>query len=618
MFSYYQNRMSLKNILLFLVLILLILPSCNQNPTIISDLKQWHTITLTFSGPSVRENSTPNPFLDYKLSVEFTHSKSGEKYFVPGFYAADGNAANSGATEGDKWKVKFNPNKSGQWLYEVHFLKGKNIAVKNNKKAKSIAFDGNQGSFIVKKSDSTNNPFVKRGRLQYTEKGYLQFAETKEYFLKAGANSPENFLAYQDFDGTYFGGENIQEEGESAPKPNLHSYSPHKKDWNKGDPTWQKGEGKEIIGAVNYLAEQGMNSIYFLTMNIEGDGDDVWPYTRRNERYRFDCSKLAQWNIVLSHMNNRGIIPHIVLQETENECLLDAGYPGVQRKLYLRELVARFSHLSGLIWNLGEEHGPVEWSPYGQTSEDTKKMTKYLRQIDPYNNPIVVHTHSTNPDRTKLIKPYLGFKHLDGISLQCAHPNEVNNVVQKWTKLSQDSSKKWLVTMDEIGPYQEGVVPDSINHTHDTLRSKVLWGSLMAGAAGLEWYFGYKHPNSDLTCENWRTRETMWQQTETALTFFEKYLPYWNMKSANDLVSNKQAYCFAKEGKIYAVYLHNGGDTQLKLKNAKKYDIKWFNPRSGGKLISSRKSILKGPGWKNIGQPPQDRNKDWVVLIRIK
>jgi len=40
------------------------------------------------------------------------------------------------------------------------------------------------------------------------------------------------------------------------------------KDWQSGDPDWGNGKGKAIIGALNYLASQHVNSIYFLPMNI--------------------------------------------------------------------------------------------------------------------------------------------------------------------------------------------------------------------------------------------------------------------------------------------------------------------------------------------------------------
>ena len=53
-----------------------------------------------------------------------------------------------------------------------------------------------------------------------------------------------------------------------------------------------------------------MNSVYFMAMNVEGDGKDVWPWTSDAERYRFDCSKLAQWEIVFSHMDRCGIMLH--------------------------------------------------------------------------------------------------------------------------------------------------------------------------------------------------------------------------------------------------------------------------------------------------------------------
>ena len=56
-------------------------------------------------------------------------------------------------------------------------------------------------------------------------------------------------------------------------------------------------------------------------------------------------------------MDGLGILQHVVLQETENELMWDAGDTGPMRKLYLRELIARFAHHPRLIWNIGEENG---------------------------------------------------------------------------------------------------------------------------------------------------------------------------------------------------------------------------------------------------------------------
>jgi len=143
----------------------------------------------------------------------------------------------------------------------------------------------------------------------------------------------------------------------------LHHYEPHARDFKPGDPTWQNGKGRNIIGALNYLASKGGDSVYFLTYNIDGgDGKDTWMWTTPEVRDRYDCSKLDQWEIVFSHMDKLGIQLHVITQEAENDRKL-GGSPDLNpvRKLYYRELVARFSHHLAVLWNLGEENNaPVE------------------------------------------------------------------------------------------------------------------------------------------------------------------------------------------------------------------------------------------------------------------
>src|SRR5690348_10232827 len=70
------------------------------------ELKQWHKVTLTLDGPFAREkDAEPNPFTDFALTVEFTHESGTPKYKVPGYFAADGNAANTSADAGTKWRA---------------------------------------------------------------------------------------------------------------------------------------------------------------------------------------------------------------------------------------------------------------------------------------------------------------------------------------------------------------------------------------------------------------------------------------------------------------------------------------------------------------------------------
>lgn len=583
---------------------------------ITGELQQWHKITLTLDGPSLSEDTTDNPFLDYRLEATF---QNGDKsYTIPGYFAADGNAGESSATAGNKWRVHFNPDVVGTWNYSISFVKGKEIAINDAIEGEALPLNGTSGSFEVIASDKTGRDFRAQGRVVvHPENQYFQFLGSNNYFLKAGADSPENFLAYHEFDGTYRH-EGEMKKGENKPTESLHRYPTHAKDWNTGDVTWKDGKGKAIIGALNYLADQGMNAVYFLTMNINGDGKDVWPYTSHEERFRFDCSKLDQWEVVFEHMEQLGLMMHIVTQETENEKLLDEGDTGKERQIYYRELIARFGHHNALVWNLGEENGPAEFSPNGQNTQQRKAMTNYLKQNDPYQHPVVLHTHAWSGHKDAILTDLLGFEALDGLSFQVDKRKLVHDEILKWDSLAMTSGHPWLIAMDEIGMWHTGVMDDASNPKHDTIRQEVLWGSLMAGAAGVEWYFGARYPHNDLACEDWRSRENMWEQTRYATDFFNQHLDFWEMENRNDLVEIQNAYCLAEGEEQYAIYfpMNLEQDRKIRLENAEKtYTVQWYNPRTGGDLVTGSISEIKGSGKQILGSPPTEMEEDWVVLI---
>ncbi|MFV2066762.1 MAG: putative collagen-binding domain-containing protein, partial [Pirellulales bacterium] len=450
------------------------------------------------------------------------------------------------------------------------------------------SLDGTEGQFeIAPPSTQVTDPRG-RGRLQYVGKRYLRFAETHGYFLKGGADSPENFLAYYEFDGT---------------RP-THRYAPHARDFRPGDPTWAGDKGRNIVGALNYLAGKGVNSIYFLTMNVEGDGRDVWPWIGARRYYRYDCSKLGQWEIVFSHMDQLGIMLHVVTQEQENDQLLDKGELGPQRRLYYRELVARFAHHLAITWNLGEENT--------NTDQQRKAFSRAIHALDPYDHPVVVHTFPGQTD--KVYAPLLADPSIEGASLQT---NETHQQTMRWIDRSHASGRPWVVCLDEIGPADTGVKPDEDDYHHDDVRKRHLWGHFMAGGAGVEWLFGYKYAHNDINLEDFRSRDHMWELTRIARQFFLEYLPFEKMRHADPLVKEGTAYCFAKAGEIYALYLPEGGTARLDLGHAEAtYDVDWYNPRTGGQLQKGTVATIRGPATQTIGQPPRDRAKDWAVVIK--
>lgn len=551
---------------------------------ITGELRQWHGIQITFEGPSSAENSDVNPFTDYRLDVLFAHYDT--SYLVPGYYAADGNASQTSASSGNKWRVIFTPDRTGEWSFIVSFRKGSFIAVDTVQDAgEPASFDGVNGIFTVSESNKSAPDFRSKGMLLYNGSRYLQFSGSKKYFIKGGSNSPENFLAYEDFDQT----------------PSKHSFQAHINDWKVGNPLWQNNKGSSIIGAINYLSTKGLNSLYMLTFNVNGDGNDIWPYTNRDERFRFDCSKLDQWNIAFSHMQSKGILCHFVTQETENDHELDSGNLGNQRKLYYRELIARFGYHPAVIWNLGEE--------ITNSTEQIKDFAKYIRDIDPYDHFITMHNISF-----RNFEPLLGTSHLDGPSMYIYDIEDVNADTKKYINESEKAGRIWVCFLDEIGPFDKATPPDQVDFWHDDLRKQVLWGHLMAGGAGLEWYMGYDYPHNDLTLEDFRSRDQLWNLTNNALHFFKKHLPFAEMLSRDDLI-NSGNHCLAKENEMYALYLPNGGGAYIELPDTDPYYIRWYNPRTGGELENGSKNSISGSGRQFIGQPPREAAMDWAVII---
>jgi hypothetical protein len=263
-------------------------------------------------------------------------------------------------------------------------------------------------------------------------------------------------------------------------------------------------------------------------------------------------------------------------------------------------------------------------------------MAQYISSTDPYMHHIVIHTYPDWQDR--VYKPLLGDQSiLTGISLQNSWATVHQRVIY-WLQEAEKAGKQWVVANDEQNPHFTGVPPDrdyegfdgiarpdgTVPYTIDDIRKYTLWGALMAGGAGVEYYFGYTLPQNDLGCEDWRSRDQSWNYCRIALDFFSvNNIPFWDMKNANVLVdnpkNNNSKYCLALQREIYVVYLPDGGTSSLDMSNSTSvFRVEWFNPRDGGLVQPGSVKEVSGPGKVFLGQPPTDADKDWVILIRRK
>jgi len=569
-------------------------PSSNPRFTLTGPGKKWEAVSIAFQGPAADSmDNRPNPFLDYRLQVVFT-GPGGKQHNVPGFFDGDGR----GGRAGNVWRVLFSPDEVGSWQFRVSFRKGPEAAIRlEAETGEPVAFDGCRGRFVIAPPGPAAPDFLKWGRLEYVGKFYLKFRDGG-YWIKGGTDEPEDFLGYVGFANTPKG---------------RHRYESHVQDWRPGDPDWDNGKGKGIIGALNYLSSQHMNNLYFLPMNIGGDGKNVWPYlgpiepkgSTTNDNLHFDVMKLRQWEIVLDHAQRRSIFLHFVLNEAErgNKRELDDTALGVERKLYYRELIARFGHHVAMQWNLCEEYNlDIKLAP-----ELIKSYAEYIHAVDPYDHPITVHHAGKLPQAWA---PFLGFRLFPVTSFQW----EYTDIVEKWRKASGEAGFPQVVGMDEF-------FPDTASVTNaDRHRREYTWPIYLSGGQ-LEYILAEL-----LKTDDFRKYEPNWRYTWYARKFMEENLPFWEMEPMDDLLTGAATYqgknnlvtgqVFAKPGEIYALYLPTGENTgTLDLAAASgKFVQRWYNPRTGE--FAGATKMLEGGKPVTLGPPPAETSEDWAVLIK--
>ncbi|MBC8873420.1 MAG: serine hydrolase [Planctomycetes bacterium] len=578
------------------------------DPVVEGQRRVWHPVTVNFRGLAASETGdSPNPFLDYRMQVTFV-GPSGQRYVVPGFFDGDGH----GGGDGDVWRVRFTPDEAGKWTFEASFRTGSDIAVSLDPNAGEAAgCDGQSGVFEVGALDPDAPGYLKWGRLEYVGGHYLKFKDGP-YWIRGGTDSPENFLAYAGFDST----------------PPSHKYADHAEDWRPGDPDWGGGKGRAILGALNYLASKHVNSIYFLTMNIGGDGGDVCPWTGSpnpkgspdNDNLHFDISKLRQWETVFAHAQRKGIFLHFVFNEAEepNKRELDDGELGRERKLYYREMIARFGHHLALEWNLCEEYN----IGFDLGPERVRAFADFVRAVDPYDHPITVHSAK---DPIEALRFTFGDERFSLTSIQLGQ-RKIDELTEQFREATAKTGRPLPVSMDEftIDKGQEkGWIPVD---DAERWRKEKLWPTYLSGG-NIEFILG-----DLLETDSFKTRERdkLWDYVWYARRFVEE-LPFHEMQPADKLIAGAASIevtrsrgtktdrmgpqVFAKSGEVYALYLPSATSTgRLDLSAVEgSLTLRWYNPRGG--RFEGKTAELQGGQTVPLGSPPSSPGDDWVVLI---
>lgn len=261
---------------------------------------------------------------------------------------------------------------------------------------------------------------------------------------------------------------------------------------------------------------------------------------------------------------------------------------------------ARFAYHLGWRWCVGEE-------PHGIKPGPMNPILAHLNKIDVYDHPVGHHCSGKKKLRDPVYEPQLGNPDFQAAFSQINEDYHVE--VLKWIKESAAAGHKWVVPLDE---------PNRILPGKDELARVSLWKVLTAGGEGLDIYTAYEIGDySDITVENFRRLDSIWDQMRHGIEFFMNprlngHLP--KMTTRDGLINN--GYCFTDPGVIYVVYSQKADGLVLDLSAvAGSFDIRWYDPSRGGELQTGSVAAIKGGRFQLLGTPPSHQ-LEWVALVK--
>ena len=264
------------------------------------------------------------------------------------------------------------------------------------------------------------------------------------------------------------------------------------------------------------------------------------------------------------------------LEETEVE--FDLGHLSDERKLYMKEMVARFGHLLGLQWNLGEESN--------RDKQNTIDIAAYLRGLDGYRHPVAIHTNYNYEER---YNDFYGNINFNSSSFQGDGSN-YDDVAKEIREKSKDKGRPWIAYGDEQGP-------DNLMDTDGMI--EIYLNNIFAGGAGCEFYDGNPETGGggDLTLENFRNYDALWKSLSNIVRFISDNIdPRFMTPSFIDnrgaLIGDKDT--FINLNKVY--------DVKFETNKALPYYVVFLDPKTGNTSLSEGPAFI-GPGTFDLVSP---------------
>jgi hypothetical protein len=372
-------------------------------------------------------------------------------------------------------------------------------------------------------------------------------------------------------------------------------------------------DNRQIEELLDYCVRNGFNKVRFLLTGYPRDNDtrskseyklDGDPSKLPNygappgemnpllawlgepHRYDFTRFNVAYWQKVdraVRAMRDRGIIATCIVTIEKQNLPGEYGVLTENEKQLYRYAVARLAAFSNVWWDLGNEHNEYrkpDWAP---------KMGALVKQWDPYDRLCSAHGYA---EWTYADQPWADYI----ITQQYGYCSEVNQHVLKYRDIARPYVNEEYGYEGKLDKPSHGQNTDWVRQCHWSIALAGGYATYGDWTAGTPFYTGHvgegKAPNHLRHLR--RTFES---------------IPYSQMEPHNELVG-QGAFCLAREGQVYLVYLAEAPQTTLRVQTAAQgYTITWINPRTGEHISSVQTAD------KNIllkASSPQD----WAVLVR--
>jgi len=376
------------------------------------------------------------------------------------------------------------------------------------------------------------------------------------------------------------------------------------------DPSNTERQIKELL---DYCLRNGFNKVRFLLTGYPRDTDkrskeqytwkgDPWKmpnygappgevnplpaWLGKPHKYDFSRFNVAHWqkaDRAIQAMRKRGIVATCIMTIEKQNLPNEYGTLTEHEKRLYRYAVARLAAFANVWWDLGNEHNEYRKPSWA------KQMGDLVKKWDPYDRLCSAHAYA---DWVYGNQKWAGYI----ITQQYGNFTEVNQWVLKYREIPKpyvNEEYGYEGTLDKSG---HGLNTDWVRRCH--------WSIAMAGGYAT---YGDWFPESPFYTGHIGKGKAPAQLRHLRKIF--ESLPYRLMQSRNDLVDNG-AFCLAKPGEVYLVYLPHGGETSLRVESAAhSYKVTWFDPRTG-----KRRSQAKVSGEKIALSSPS--SNDWAATIR--